>query len=389
MENYEECPEDFYNNAPCGYLTSLLNGKIININDTLLKILGYNRNDIVGKESFQDLLNIGGKMYYDTHYIPLLIHQKQIKEIRFKMVSKTGIRIPVLVNTVPAKTTNGELVYRSIVLDITQRNQYEKELHIAKEKAELLTNELKVANQELAKYADQVAKDLVEIKAAKNEQDVLVGIIAHDLKTPFNQIYSISDFIEQESEGEFAELYGIIKKIATNSSKMIENIVNINSYENNNSPPNLQIFDLEEFYNLKFKAFFKDAERKNIILVGSCSLDSNYFKSDESFLGRIIDNILSNAIKFSPEHKTIQFNLQKTDQEVIFTIEDEGPGFTKKDMMNTFQKFKKLSARPTGDESSTGLGLSIVKTLTKGLGGTISLDSKDGMGAKFTLSLPI
>lgn len=100
MDYINESSDDTYNNAPCGYFSSLPDGMIVKINDTFLNYIQYDRNQIINKKRFQDLLNMGGKIYYETHYTPLLQYQKQVKEINFEIIGIDDKRIPVLINTV-------------------------------------------------------------------------------------------------------------------------------------------------------------------------------------------------------------------------------------------------------------------------------------------------
>jgi signal transduction histidine kinase len=112
---------------------------------------------------------------------------------------------------------------------------------------------------------------------------------------------------------------------------------------------------------------------------------SLFLESDELLLSQIIDNILSNAIKFTPPGKEVFIDLMKAGGRVIIKIKDQGPGFSENDKKVMFGKFAKLSARPTGGELSTGLGLSIVKKLVEMLDGSIKVESEEGNGAEFIL----
>ena len=115
---------------------------------------------------------------------------------------------------------------------------------------------------------------------------------------------------------------------------------------------------------------------------------SSSFKSDPDYLNRILDNLISNAIKFSPKKSLITISGLMEGNDAIIKVADRGPGFSKADKGFLFQKFKKLSARPTGGESSNGLGLAIVKTLVDRLNGEIELISEQGHGATFVVKIP-
>jgi signal transduction histidine kinase len=111
-------------------------------------------------------------------------------------------------------------------------------------------------------------------------------------------------------------------------------------------------------------------------------------KTDKLLLWRILENLLSNAIKYSPEGKSIHISSKEENERTIFVIKDEGPGFSEDDKKKMFGKFQKLSARPTGNENSTGLGLSIVKMIVEKLMGSIQVESEQGKGSTFIVSLP-
>jgi signal transduction histidine kinase len=109
---------------------------------------------------------------------------------------------------------------------------------------------------------------------------------------------------------------------------------------------------------------------------------------DRQILGQILDNLVSNAVKFSPRGKTIHVRVDRRQGRVRLEVRDEGPGLTEQDRERLFKRFARLSARPTGGEGSTGLGLSIVAKLAELLGARITCESEPGKGATFTLELP-
>jgi PAS domain S-box-containing protein len=127
----------FYKPFPCGYFSTEGNGVINKINDTLLDWLGYAKEEIIGKVTWQSLLTMGGKMYFETHYSPLLQIQGFVQEISFEMVRKDKTRLPILINTKQVRDENGKVrINFSTVFDVSQRKSYEKELLIAKRTAE-------------------------------------------------------------------------------------------------------------------------------------------------------------------------------------------------------------------------------------------------------------
>jgi signal transduction histidine kinase len=111
--------------------------------------------------------------------------------------------------------------------------------------------------------------------------------------------------------------------------------------------------------------------------------------TDQTYLSRILDNLITNAIKFSEQGSSVYIDVQSGEDKATIQIRDEGPGFREEDLPHLFKKFKKLSARPTNGESSTGLGLAIVKLLVEKLNGMIRVESQSGRGACFVIELPL
>ena len=150
---------------------------------------------------------------------------------------------------------------------------------------------------------------------------------------------------------------------------------------------------LEEMkaYSKKNKAQFeqKAAKRKQLVLKTVVLANTALVEADAAALNQVFDNLLSNAIKFSPPGKQIRLTVcAPGDRYVECQVQDEGPGFTREDRARMFRRYGRLSARPTGGEPSTGLGLSIVRKLVLAMNGELACESTPGKGATFTFRLP-
>ncbi|MEV5438376.1 SpoIIE family protein phosphatase [Streptomyces sp. NPDC052682] len=133
----EDSAEELYESAPCGYLSTLMDGTIAKINTTLLDWLGLSREEIVGRRHFSDLLTVGGRLYHETHFAPLLRMQGQVGGIALEMKAADGSRLPVLVTSSVKTGHDGQpLLIRTTVFDATDRRAYETELLRARRAAE-------------------------------------------------------------------------------------------------------------------------------------------------------------------------------------------------------------------------------------------------------------
>ncbi|MFF7374806.1 PP2C family protein-serine/threonine phosphatase [Streptomyces massasporeus] len=158
----EDSAEDLYESAPCGYLSTLMDGTIAKINTTLLDWLGLDRDAVAGRKRFADLLTVGGKLYHETHFAPLLRLQGELRGIALDMRRRDGSPLPVLVSAVIKHGTEGEpLLIRITVFDASDRRAYEKELLRRREEAERARAEADEARRQAeadrARLADALA----------------------------------------------------------------------------------------------------------------------------------------------------------------------------------------------------------------------------------------
>ncbi|AOP49194.1 PP2C family protein-serine/threonine phosphatase [Streptomyces lydicus] len=133
----EDSAEELYETAPCGYLSTLMDGTVVKLNTTLLNWLGRERDEVVGRMRFTDLLTVGGKLYHETHFAPLLRMQGEISGIALEIKQAGGARVPVLVSSAVKHGSTGEpLLIRTTLFDARDRRAYEEELLRARRAAE-------------------------------------------------------------------------------------------------------------------------------------------------------------------------------------------------------------------------------------------------------------
>ncbi|MFJ4788700.1 PP2C family protein-serine/threonine phosphatase [Streptomyces sp. NPDC088794] len=148
----EDSAEDLYEHAPCGYLSTLLDGRIAKVNTTLLDWLGYEHDDLVGRRHFSDLLTVGGRLYHETHFAPLLMMQGEVSGIALELKAADGSRLPVLVTSTVKTGSDGQpLLIRTTLFDARERRAYETELLRARKEADLERDRLKRLNATLQK----------------------------------------------------------------------------------------------------------------------------------------------------------------------------------------------------------------------------------------------
>lgn len=259
---------------------------------------------------------------------------------------------------------------------------------------ERLENEKEIyrlRNVELAKAladVEHLNADLQQMDVEKNE---LLGIVAHDLKSPLSNVLMLAQLLRRESETlspeDVCEFSNDIVITANRMLELIVNLLDVHAVESGSHKLVVRPFDIVAEFSPVLYMYREQAMAKNIELLFE-SPSSAMILADGNAATRILDNLVSNAVKYSPENTTIYVAIEVVDMFVRCSVRDEGPGLSEEDKENLFGKFARLSAQPTGGEHSTGLGLSIVKKLVEAMNGKVWCESEWGKGATFWVELP-
>jgi signal transduction histidine kinase len=243
--------------------------------------------------------------------------------------------------------------------------------------------------REIVDQNEKLSRRNVQLSDINHEKDTLMSIVAHDLKSPLNTIKGVADLMEIEGRlTEDQRKYVSMTKEATQAGLyLIKDLLDVHMLEEN-VLPHYSKFDVSDFLLRKVNAFQPLADAKNIHL-SITRIESEEVYLDADYLGRIVDNLITNAIKFSNRNSTVDVAAGRAGNTIWISIKDQGLGFSENDKADLFQKFKRLSSRPTGGETSNGLGLAIVKTLVDRMKGTIELRSEKGKGSEFVVHLPL
>ncbi len=251
----------------------------------------------------------------------------------------------------------------------------------------LKTDEIKRQQNEIVLQNEALSQQNHELEQVNNEKDGLISIVAHDLRAPLNRSAALAELIATMGElsPEQEKFVQMIKKVSEEGGRLIQDLLELNAYESKQLEVDWADLDLAEVIAHSLHGFRKSAEGKSIQIVWEPV--TARVRSDEKLLGRILDNLISNAIKFTPKGKSIHIALQANAGMQWILIRDEGPGISAEDQKKMFRKFQRLGARPTGGKSSTGLGLSIVKTLAERIEAELVFESVVGHGTSFKIGI--
>jgi len=237
-------------------------------------------------------------------------------------------------------------------------------------------------NKSLSEKNEQIQNQILELNALNMEKNEMIEIVAHDLKNPLTSALSISGLLSSEKiTADRREYLGLLKKSLNKMNSLVAKILEIRVLESSSFKTNYSNVDLKQVTEQVIAALKIQSDNKKIRVV--TDLDEVIASLDRSLTVQIIDNLISNAIKFSNPNSKVRVTLKDEDQTIRFEVDDEGPGIKEEDKPRLFQKYQKLHAQPTNGESSTGLGLSIVKKYVEAMKGKVWCESEFGKGTKF------
>ena len=248
---------------------------------------------------------------------------------------------------------------------------------------------------ELAKLSkEELINKFIKLSEDKKDQEDFILNISHDLRSPLNIILSIlqcykDDYKDIGKGNQCKEHTEIIKRNGYKILKLINNLIDTTKLEKNHyniKRENLDIINLIEW---NISSIDKYAKQKNISLVFDTNVEECIMAMDPEAIDRIIMNLISNAIKFSPQGSSIYINVWKSIKQITVSIRDEGMGIPKDEQNTIFNRFVQSSKNKRHENCGSGIGLDLVKYLTKAHNGSIELRSEENCGSEFTIKLPI
>ncbi len=259
----------------------------------------------------------------------------------------------------------------------------------ARVRSHLTISHLMKENSELI-YKLQCSNE--ELKTLNDDKNRFLGMAVHDIRNPLNSIKGFSEILMEDEEEplteEQEESVEIIHDVSISMLDLINDLLDINSIQRGELKLKPEKGMLKETIEKQVKINKKIADKKHIS-INSTFADMAEMSFDHSKVAQVIDNLISNAIKYSPSNSSIHIKTSLEDGMAKVSVKDSGEGLSKEDQEKICTPFQKLSARPTNGESSTGLGLSIVKKILDTHNGELSIESELGKGSTFSFTIPV
>jgi signal transduction histidine kinase len=318
---------------------------------------------------------IGFVLLFAVTVIEILIHQSQIVG---EMIFALGIFFYLFSHVIILANRQNQTYIKNQDLSLALKQSNQRLEQTVEER----TKELNERNKELLNNNE-------ELKRINDEKNGLIHVIAHDLKSPLNNNKGLIQLIKipnNLNEGQ-KDFLTKLEKSNEQGIQLIEDLLQLYRMESK-QVPEVEGINVQNYFDELIQKHEDNAGLKKIRIEKEINSDGNEFHSDPEKLQRIMDNLISNALKFSYENCAINIKVEKEGNKLKIEVKDEGMGILPEEQNKLFQKFQKMSNKPTAGESSSGLGLSIVKTLVEQLKGTIDFESAPRKGTSFKVVLP-
>lgn len=376
IENLKES-NDFLNSVLNSINTGILlidkNSQIHNFNDSGRTIFadtkGNIRDNLFGnalqcKSAFQDNLKCGeGKNCYDCVFRNSILKTFTEQTV----INKKKFEIEIFVNSAFVKK----------IFEFSTKNVvYKGEQFIM-----VIIDDITASETQKRQLID-----------SNNEKNKYLGIVSHDLRSPLSTVQMYCDFIldslENNQNNQYHEYIESIRNISSNSLALVEDLLDVAKIESGTLTLQRSHINYKNFIDCLIKLNKPIAERKNIKVVFDTTFTDLYISIDSSKMEQVINNLISNAVKYSQPDTTIHVKLSKKDKAVLTRVIDQGQGIPEDEMNKLFKPFQVTSVKSTGGEKSTGLGLVIVRRIVEAHNGIIDVKSEVGKGSDFYFTLP-
>jgi phosphoserine phosphatase RsbU/P len=378
----EEDLTDLYDNAPCGYLSLLPDGRIYMVNATFLNWTGYKRDRIVGTY-MRDLLNVGARIFYETHFAPLLRMQGFFNEVALDVTKADGSRLAVLANAVEKRDDDDAVLFIRISLfQATDRRRYEREILEIQAQTEAARRELTTINAALEERVQALVEErlstqssLLAEREAAELREHFIAVLGHDLRNPLASIKSGLRILGKE--GLSAQGTKVVALMDGSADRMANLISNVMDFALARLGGGI-VLDLSDGHNL-------EAELRQVVNELSASnsqrsIETNFDLSvpvscDAVRLGQMLSNLLGNALTHGAVDRPVYVSAISDREGLEIAVSNAGDAIPAAIQERLFSPFYR--GEPSTRREGLGLGLYIASEIAKAHGGALTVSSDE------------
>lgn len=357
--------EDLFETAPCGYLSTDKDGRIARANQTFASWTGHAPTDLIGKR-FSDLLPIAGKIFYETHFAPMLHIQGSFNEVALDIVAADGRRIPVLVNAIERRDSEGRPLFIRLTLFIAaDRRAYEQGLLAARDEAQG------------AMAAERAESEL---------REQFIAVLGHDLRNPLAAVASGVNMLGRESVSERGKkILGLMDASLVRAAKLIDNVLDFARGRLGGG------ITLDRDAKAPLEPVLRQIVAELRAIADGKTVEARYaidepVDCDRGRIGQLLSNLLGNALTHGSKGEAVRLDASTDGEMLRIAVANGGAAIPARAMAHLFEPFYR------GDDDARkqglGLGLHIASEIARAHGGTLTVRSDDRETC-FTFEMPL
>lgn len=373
-----------YDRAACGLLVTADDGRIEIVNTTLCQWLGYLPQELAGCRTLQSLLTMGGRIFHQTHWVPLLQLQGTIAEVKLELLHRDGQKVPVLMNAIRREHA-GSMCHEVAVFVAEDRQRYEQELMAARRKAEELL--ARVSDSQVALEAAQSKLESQRLAAEERARfaEHMVGIVSHDLRNPLAAIQISAAVI---GVGELStrqrRATDAIERAVRRSKRLVDHLLDFTQARIGQGlrirPSALSLHEFVAATLEELRLAFPGRALKHVAEGPSPSF------ADEDRLAQLLGNLVSNALTYGDPQTEVCVVTANEGRTSTLSVHNFGTPIPAHQLPDLFDAMTRGSG--AGSTHSVGLGLFIVREIVRAHAGSISVESSIEKGTTFSIGWP-
>tara|TARA_R100001143_G_scaffold40952_1_gene37261 strand:- start:686 stop:1873 length:1188 start_codon:yes stop_codon:yes gene_type:complete len=377
-------PQTLYEEAPCGLVVTKEDGTIMRTNLTFRQWIGFSEQELRSKR-FQDLLTMGGRIFHQTHWAPLMKLQGSVAEVKLDLQHRDQRKVTMLINGIRRERANC-VEHELALFTIYDRDKYERELLKARKLAEELVRQKTAFEADLRLAQAELSRAFEEAQQRASFAEQMVAIVSHDLKNPLTAIKMGADVLAHgERTPKETNLLGYISQSANRAERLIADLLDFTLARVGRG---LAVFprtvDLHDLVNQSVEelrvAFPKAKLVHQAIGTGSAQVDADRMQ-------QLIGNLVGNSVTYGDLERPISIT-SRLDDLAHVSVHNHGAPIEPTSMANLFEPMIRGATADDGLRS-IGLGLFIVREIAKAHGGRVSVSSDEKSGTSFTATFPL
>ncbi|RZL04075.1 MAG: response regulator [Rubrivivax sp.] len=372
-----------FEKAASGLVQTDAKGTILRVNTMLCRWIGYDASDLVQRRRLQELFTMGGRVFYQTHWAPLMQIQGSVSEVKLDMVHRDGHSVPMLINAI-CHHHEGQTYQEVALMMVTDRHKFEAELLLARSNAEGALAARKEAD-------DQLRRINAQLSEADRRKDEFLATLAHELRNPLAPMRNVLQLMKLKdiADPQIGRYRDVLERQMNHLTHLVDDLLEVSRITQGKLELSLQPVNLTEALQVALEAAEPLVKASLHTLHITWPAAPICLDADPIRLTQMVQNLINNAAKYTPPGGQIWVGAELEGDQARISVRDSGIGIPQEHLSGIFEMFSQLAPALERSQGGLGIGLSLVRGLTDLHGGTITAHSGGpGLGSEFVIRLP-